>query len=83
MRDLGLRESDDGSTWNFAKAGAWTVLTKDEDFVARCIANPAAPEVVWLRIGNCTNRVLFIWLEPRLTDIQARLRQGEKLIEVH
>jgi len=77
-----LRDSDDGSLWNFAIKGGWTIVTKDEDFVARCIGNPTAPPVVWLRIGNCTNRVLFSWLEPILTDIQNRLDQGEKLIEV-
>lgn len=82
VRELGLRESDDGSIWNFATAGHWTVLTKDEDFVARCISNPAAPPVVWLRIGNCTNRVLFTWLEPLLPEIKNRLSQGEKLIEL-
>jgi len=31
VRELGLRESDDGSIWNFAVSGGWTVITKDED----------------------------------------------------
>jgi len=82
VRDLGLRESDDGSIWNFATEGGWTVITKDEDFVARCVGNPEAPAVVWLRLGNCTNRVLFAWLEPFLPEILRRLSDGEKLIEV-
>ncbi len=79
---MGLRESDDGSIWNFATAGGWTVVTKDEDFVARCVGNPAAPPVVWLRLGNCTNRVLFTWLEPVLPDLKRRLNEGERIIEV-
>jgi predicted nuclease of predicted toxin-antitoxin system len=82
VRELGLRDSDDGSIWNFAASGGWTVVTKDEDFVARCVGNPGAPAVVWLRIGNCTTRTLFAWLEPLLADIKSRLEQGEKLIEV-
>ena len=83
VRELGLRDSDDGSIWNFATTGHWTVLTKDEDFVARCVGNPTtAPPVIWLRIGNCTNRVLFVWLEPLLPEIKNRLDQGEKIIEV-
>jgi predicted nuclease of predicted toxin-antitoxin system len=81
-RELGLRESDDGSIWNFVTEGGWTVITKDEDFVARCVGNPEAPAVVWLRLGNCTNRVLFAWLEPFLPEILRRLSDGEKLIEV-
>ena len=81
-RESGLRESDDGSIWNFATAGGWTVIIKDEDFVARCVGNPGAPAVVWLRLGNCTNRVLFAWLEPFLPEILRRLSAGEKLLEV-
>ena len=82
VRDVGLRESDDGSIWNFAVEGGWIVITKDEDFVARCVGNPGAPGVVWLRLGNCTNRVLFAWLESFLPEILRRLKDGEKLIEV-
>ncbi len=82
VRECGLRESDDGSIWNFATAGGWTVITKDEDIVARCVGDPAAPAVVWLRLGNCTNPVLFAWLEPFLPEILRRLSAGEKLIEV-
>ena len=82
VRTLGLRDSDDGSIWNFAVAGGWVVLTKDEDFVARCIAQADAPAVVWLRIGNCTNAVLLAWLEPLLPDLVARLDAGDRLVEV-
>ena len=82
VRELGLRDSDDGSIWNFATTGGWTVLTKDEDFVARCVGDRAAPAVVWLRIGNSTNRVLFAWLEPFLPEIQRQLNNGENFIEV-
>ncbi len=82
VRECGLRESDDGSIWNFVTAGGWTVITKDEDIVARCVGDSAAPAVVWLRLGNCTNRVLFAWLEPFLPEILRRLSAGEKLIEV-
>ena len=82
LRNLGLRDSDDGSIWNFAVAGEWVVLTKDEDFVGRCLAQASAPAVVWIRIGNCTIRVLFAWLETVLPEIKARLEAGERVIEV-
>ena len=82
VREAGLRDSDDGSIWNVAVSGQWTVITKDEDFVERCLGRPDAPPVVWLRIGNCTNRVLFAWLEPLLPEIVRRLEAGERLLEV-
>ncbi len=82
VREVGLRDSDDGSILNFAVSGGWTVITKDEDFATRCIGNPAAPAVVWLRSGNCTNKVLFAWFEPFLPEIQRRLNEGEKILEI-
>jgi predicted nuclease of predicted toxin-antitoxin system len=82
VRELGLRASDDSSIWNFAIEGNWTVDTKDEDFVGRCIGDPSAPGVIWLRIGNCTNRVLFAWLAPLLPAIDDALKQGNRVIEV-
>jgi len=81
VRNLGLRDSDDGSIWN-VKADDWVVLTKDEDFVDRCMRDPGALPVVWRRIGNCTNRVLLTWLEPVLPEITRRLREGDKIIEI-
>lgn len=82
VREQGLRDSDDGSIWNFAIAGGWTVVTKDEDLIGRCVASSDAPGVVWLRIGNCTNRVLFEWLEPLLPGIIEHLNAGIRLVEV-
>ena len=82
VRELGLRDSDDGSIWNFARTGGWTVVTKDEDFVERCIASTDAPAVVWLRVGNCTNRVLFAWLELLWPGIIERIEAGIRLVEV-
>jgi predicted nuclease of predicted toxin-antitoxin system len=79
---FGTPESDDGSIWNFAVTGAWKVVAKDEAFVARCIGDSAAPAVIWLRIGNCTNRVLFGGLEPMLPEIRRRLSEGEKVIKI-
>jgi predicted nuclease of predicted toxin-antitoxin system len=82
VRDVGLRNSDDGSIWNFATAGGWIVITKDEDFISRCLTDSRGPAVVWLRVGNCTNRILFARLEPLLPEIRRRLSEGEKLIEI-
>ena len=79
---LGLRDSDDGSIFNLAQEQNWILVTKDEDFVERCLGASGAPQVVWLRIGNCTNLRLFSILEPLWAEILKRLENGELLIEV-
>ena len=40
------------------------------------------PPIVWLRIGNCTNRRLFAWLEPLLPEIVRQLESGQRIVEV-
>lgn len=82
VRELGLRDSDDGSIWNFACEHEWVLVTKDEDFVARCLTTSAAPTVIWIRRGNCTNRALFSWLEGLMSDLKERLEAGDKIIEL-
>jgi len=82
VRDQGLRDSDDGSIANFANASDWVVVTKDEDIVELALDNKEGPRVVWLRIGNSTNRVLFAWLEPLWPEVIRRLQEGQRVIEV-
>ena len=57
-------------------------MTKDEDFVSRCLKEPDSPAVIWLRIGNCTNSVLFARLEPLWQGIVRLLEEGHRLVEV-
>jgi predicted nuclease of predicted toxin-antitoxin system len=81
-RDVGLREAEDATIWSFALAGKWIVVTKDEDFAERTIRVPSGPQVLWLRIGNSTNRVLFAWLEPLLPQALLDLQAGHRLVEL-
>ncbi|MEH3047250.1 DUF5615 family PIN-like protein [Sphingomonas adhaesiva] len=64
----------------YAVDHACILLTKDEDFLTR--HPPGEYALVWLRIGNATNRSLLLWLEPRWAAIIAALDAGERLIEV-
>ena len=82
VRDQGLRNSDDGSIANFATGSDWVVVTKDEDIVGRALGRKDGARVVWLRIGNSTNRALFAWLEPLWLEVVRQLDQGQRVIEV-
>lgn len=55
---------------------------QDDDFVERSLDSTDGPSIVWLRIGNCTNRVLFAWLEPLLPEILRQLESGHRIVEV-
>jgi predicted nuclease of predicted toxin-antitoxin system len=82
VRDVGLRESDDGSIRNFAVSGGWVLITKDEELVGRSLNTGKGPPIVWLRIGNCTNQVLFAWLAPLLPEILQQLESDARIVEV-
>lgn len=57
-------------------------MTKDEDFALRSEQTVAAPLIIWLRVGNATNRALRAWIEPRLPGIVGLVAEGHRLIEV-
>jgi predicted nuclease of predicted toxin-antitoxin system len=60
-REVGLRQAEDPAIRTFAQAGAWIVVTKDEDFAERPLRSQTGPQVLWLRIGNSTKRILLAW----------------------
>lgn len=82
VRDLGLREADDDSIWNHAATQNLVIITKDEDFARRVWQTSQGPAVVWLRIGNCSNRALLEHLMPLLEDIVERIHLGDRIVEV-
>ena len=82
VEDAGLRHAGDSEIWERALECGAVIITKDEDFPSRAWVSSIAPSIVWLRIGNASRRALLGWIEPLLPDIDARLQQGEKIIEV-
>ena len=58
VREVGLRESEDGAIWRYAEANGCVIVTKDEDFALRVQAAATGPAVVWLRVGNTSNAAL-------------------------
>ena len=82
VREIGLREAKDAAIWNYALQNNGVILTKDEGFAERCMACDRAPVVIWLRIGNATNPELLSWFMPRWPSMLARLKAGDRFIEV-
>ena len=80
--EAGLREADDNVIWAHALRTSSIIMTKDEDFAARSAREAAGPVIIWLRVGNTTNRVLRAWIEPRLPGTLELLAQGSRLVEV-
>ncbi len=65
---------------DLAENNGLVLLTKDEDFAMRTLQAQAGPVIVWLRVGNSSNRALRAWLEPRLPGIVQLVTQGSRLV---
>jgi predicted nuclease of predicted toxin-antitoxin system len=82
VEEIGLRNAEDSPIWRYALENEIVLLTKDEDFAARAKQGRRAPVIVWLRIGNCSNRALQSWFAPLLPEIIAEIERGSRFIEV-
>ncbi len=82
VAELDLGDAEDAVIWERALDQNAVIVTKDEDFAERHAHFGDGPTVIWLRIGNSTNRTLLLWLEPRWDEIMELLGNGNRLIEV-
>ena len=76
----GLLRGDDDTIWDYAAAGDFVILTKDDDFRQRSFLRGPPPKVIWLRLGNCATSDVVVLLRERerrivdfLADPQAAL----------
>jgi len=80
--DLGLIDEPDQIIWDTALAAGAVVVTKDRDFVEWATARRPAPQILWLRIGNATNRSLTARLDVAWEQILSDLASGAQVVEV-
>ena len=82
VRDIGLGAATDLDIWRYAQECEAVLVTKDQDFVAMAQFSASGPAVVWIRLGNTTNRALWGTFAPILNDVIEALASGERVIEV-
>jgi predicted nuclease of predicted toxin-antitoxin system len=80
VNSIGLGAATDGEIWKYASATNAVLITKDADF--SILTSDQAVSVVWVRLGNVTNRALKQHLDPILEEIVEALSEGERLVEV-
>jgi len=80
--DVAPREADDRLIWKLGSECPTVIVTKDEDFAALAKLFETGPQVLWLRIGNCSKSYLRTWVEPRLPLALELLKKGERLVIV-
>lgn len=74
--------ANDGAVWDLALSRRAILITKDRDFVEWANARRPAPQVIWIRIGNATNKTLTRRLETVWDRVVADLAAGVAMVEV-
>ena len=81
VRELGLTTASDANIWDEAARDDAVVISRDEDFVT-LLRDRGGARLVWIRIGNCTNPDLLATIEGSWSEIEQRLTDGERLVEL-
>ena len=82
VREIGLRDASDPVIFQAARAAGAVVMTKDRDFIRLVEEQGPPPQVIWLRLGNCSNAALQEVLSTTLSRAMEHLRDGEPWVEI-
>ena len=82
VRDVGMRDASDPVIFHAARDAGVVVMTKDRDFIRLLDEQGPPPQVIWLRLGNCSNAVLQKVLATTLVRAMDHLREGEPWVEI-
>ncbi len=81
--DIGMGSAPDREVWDHAVRNNAVLVTKDDDFVTfKTMGKGGGPPVVWVRLGNTTNRELFAHMDRYFKAIIDLLQSGEELVEM-
>ncbi|MBI5474609.1 MAG: DUF5615 family PIN-like protein [Ignavibacteriae bacterium] len=76
------RNLPDEAIWAHAKQNHLIIVSKDSDFFDRAILSGQPPQVVFVTVGNCSNKALLAILDQFWLHIRNALLQGASLVEV-
>ncbi|MFZ9754369.1 MAG: DUF5615 family PIN-like protein [Cyanobium sp.] len=82
VRDVGLRDASDPDIFRAARKAGVVVMTKDRDFIRLLEEQGPPPQVIWLRVGNCSNAALQEVLATTLQRAMDHLGEGEPWVEI-
>ncbi len=82
VRDVGLRDASDPDIFRAAREAGVVVMTKDRDFIRLLEEQGPPPQVIWLRLGNCSNAALQEVLATTLLRARDHLGEGETWVEI-
>ena len=80
--DLQMMTASDTAIWDLALKDGLVIITKDEDFQMRASVSQQFPQIVWVRIGNCSKKTLLEFFGKEWKKIKFELDKGANLVEL-
>ncbi len=71
VADVDMLRTPDPDIWQYAKENDFTIITKDDDFLALAHRFGPPPKLIMVEIGNCSNAMLA----ERLQESAVRLQE--------
>lgn len=82
LRALGLRDADDVTIFEAARAEDAIFMTKDADFITLLAQRGPPPKVLWVTCGNTTTARMRELIDAHLLTALALFDAGEPLVEL-
>ena len=79
--DIGMLTAADEQIWDEAVSRSAVLVTKDRDFALRKAASNDGPAILWVRVGNMSNRKLIELIVRALPAIIGAIERDEAVIE--
>jgi predicted nuclease of predicted toxin-antitoxin system len=84
VRLVGLRDAGDFEVQDYARDHDFVIVTKDSDFIDLSLLYGPPPQVIWIRIGNCSTRAVAGVVRKNFSTIgQAVLAKIGGVIELY
>jgi predicted nuclease of predicted toxin-antitoxin system len=55
---IGLERATDYDIWQYAKKNDFVIVSRDSDYYDLSLINNGPPQVIWLKIPNCSKQIV-------------------------
>jgi len=78
VKTVGLTTASDTDVWNYARDNHYVIVSKDADFSEKSAIHGYPPKVIWLRLGNCSTKMVEDTLRNYYSDIRTFARDSNR-----
>jgi predicted nuclease of predicted toxin-antitoxin system len=83
VTSVGLAGATDRSIFNYAIENGFTLVTKDDDFVALVAATNFAHSIILIRLGNVSSQQIEQALNGSAERIETLIAAGTRVVEIN